>query len=128
MKLDITAFLIFSFAIWRISSLFANEDGPFHTFKHLRLYIEKLSENNFFCKAFHLYEGLRCEWCNSIWFAFLLSPVIFERTIFNLFCVPLAASSVAIFMKYSREAIERSNRHVIKRSQNESKGSKVNHN
>lgn len=105
MKLGTLEFVIFSLAIWRLSSLFANEEGPFLIFGRLRLYCEKLSNNNLLCKAFHLYEGLCCEWCNSIWFAFPLS-LIFERSIFNNFFVPLAASTCVILLKHVRELIE----------------------
>ena len=98
-------FILYSLAVWRLSSLFANEDGPFYIFKKLRAICEQLSENNFFCKLFGLYQGLQCEWCNSIWFAFPIAWLLFDVSLFNSFIIPLAASTVVIIIKCSLEKI-----------------------
>jgi hypothetical protein len=107
MPLTIISFIIFCLAVWRLSSLFANEDGPFNVFKKLRSIALFLQSNTKFFKAFKLHDGLECEWCNSLWFAFPLSFFIFERSFYNLFIVPLAVSTVVIFLKYILERIER---------------------
>jgi hypothetical protein len=93
-------FLVVS-AVWRLSSLFANERGPFAVFERLRRRAAVLTKHNQFCKAFHLYDGLLCEWCNSIWFASAIVPawyLVGDAVV--LILSPLAISTWAIAVKY----------------------------
>jgi len=85
--------IILALATWRLASLFANENGPFHIIKNFR---EWVCENHP-----GIGEGLTCEWCNSVWFGILLTIayVILGR-IAALVCLPLALSAFAVFWKY----------------------------
>lgn len=48
-----------------------------------------------------LAKGLYCEWCNSVWFGTLLTAAYwFVGPIVLWFLVPLALSTVAIWMKF----------------------------
>jgi hypothetical protein len=63
-------------AVWRLSSLIANEDGPFDIFARFRLragvYYD-VDNNPIGGNVFA--RGLLCVWCVSIWVAFLFSFV-----------------------------------------------------
>jgi hypothetical protein len=104
-------FVILCLAVWRLSSLFANEAGPFDLFERIRSLCDLICADKYLGLS-KINEGMKCEWCNSIWFSFLTCWVLFDFSIFNSFIVPLAVSTAVIFLKYSREAIERSNRIV----------------
>jgi hypothetical protein len=92
-------------AVWRLSNLLANEDGPFHFFKTLRSKIARAEVRSRRKKGLlsrlHLYEGVNCEYCNSIWFGTLLGAayLIFGTpVIYAIF--PLALSTGAILIKH----------------------------
>ncbi len=99
-------FIMFS-AAWRLSSLVANEEGPFGMFERFRYYAVHLCLRNRFFAAFHFAKGLLCEWCNSIWIAsaitlcwFLLGHgIIYILLIF-------AISTWVIVMKYVVRILE----------------------
>ena len=96
--------------LWRISSLFANEDGPFHFFRKFRDYCKFLCEHNRFCRELHLYELIECEWCNSVWFGTLLTLLWFlygDRVIVIL--LPFALSTLVIVLKYIIQGLEKLN-------------------
>ena len=92
-------------ATWRLANLLANEDGPFHFIKTLRSKIARAEvrsrrRNGLLSRA-HLYEGVNCEYCNSIWFgsifavAYLTIPSVAIAVAF-----PLALSTGAILIKH----------------------------
>lgn len=96
-------------ATWRLSSLLANEEGPFHVFSKLRRRIGVLEARSRrkggVLAQVHLYEGVQCEWCNSIWFGILLTVVygLFHQgaiTDLGWFVLPLALSAGAILVKH----------------------------
>jgi hypothetical protein len=94
-------------ATWRLSNLLANEDGPFHMFKTLRSRIARAEvrsrRKNGLLSRLHLYEGVNCEYCNSIWHGTLLT-IIYR--LFNpidlttAILLPLALSTGAIIIKH----------------------------
>lgn len=99
-------FIVIS-AMWRISSLFANENGPFYIFKRIRDLCQSLCERNWFCKELHLYELIECEWCNSIWFGTMI--VIAWCLLGDVILYPalvLAISAWVIFMKFVIQSLE----------------------
>ena len=100
-------FLIVS-AVWRLSAMLANERGPFAIFEKLRRQSALLTKHNRFCRAFHLYEGVLCEWCNSVWFGSLIVPLwyLFGDVIVIL-TLPLAISTWAIAIKYLIQTLEK---------------------
>ena len=88
-------------ANWRFSSLVANEDGPFLMFKRLRAYAKRLTEKSRFWGSFRLYEGLTCEWCNSIWIAIPLAAAwYFIGDVVVWLLLPFAMSTWVIVLKY----------------------------
>lgn len=101
----LTLFVVIS-AVWRLSNLLANEEGPFLVFKRIRDLADHLTERNRFWRAFRLADGMNCEWCNSIWIAtpvtvawYLLGDV----TIWLL--LPFAISTWVIVLKYVVQAL-----------------------
>jgi hypothetical protein len=106
-------FILISLAVWRLSNLFANEDGPFDMFKRFRILCDYLCNNNKLIGLSKVNEGLQCEWCNSIWFSSVIC-IIYQlemksMTIIELFITILAVSTMVIFLKYILEAIRSQN-------------------
>lgn len=105
------AYLFLTLATWRLSSLFANEDGPFDVFKDIRLRLTRFAVRHPWFYRSKMHRGIQCEWCNSIWFGTVIwiAYLYFERPsmpfIVALF-MPLAISTGVIFLKYLREMIE----------------------
>jgi hypothetical protein len=94
--------LILLSALWRVCSLVANEEGPFGVFDRLRRICLRLTRKNKFFGALHLYQGLVCEWCNSIWFAVpLVLAWILLGDVVVLVVLPLAFSAWVIVLKYA---------------------------
>jgi len=94
-------FLILALATFRISSLIADEDGPFGLFEWLRGKVgvkrdgngDNYGTNNFAV-------GVACQWCNSIWIGVALTVAyyVLSKQITVLICLPLAFSAVAIIV------------------------------
>lgn len=111
--------LLLTPAIWRTASLLANEDGPFRVFKRFRRFARQLCDKRTekrswlykiacrFARRFHLYQGLCCEWCNSIWISI---PVWTAYLLFGIAVVyvllPLTLSAGAIFIKFIIQNLE----------------------
>lgn len=78
-------FFILALAVWRLSSLLVNEDGPNEIFADLRARIKG-------------YTGLmECIWCLSVWIGFAVAAAwIFYPTETALVCLPFALSALAI--------------------------------
>lgn len=94
-------------ATWRLSNLLANEDGPFHFIKTLRSKIAraevKSRRKNGFISRLHLYEGVNCEYCNSIWFGIVLAALYrftHPLDLVTTLILPLALSTGAIIIKH----------------------------
>jgi hypothetical protein len=83
--------LLIGLATWRLTSLLADEEGPWNIFGKLRKLLGVEPEGqNFFSKMFN------CHFCLSMWsaiavclFYFLTSPVV---------VLPLAASAISIMI------------------------------
>lgn len=108
--MNITPFNVFLviLAIWRLSSLFANEDGPFDIFKRLRLKAKHLTQNVKLFNEFKLHEGLGCEWCNSIWFGTIITLfwIVFGDIVVTVL-LPLSMSTAVISIKYVIHVLEK---------------------
>lgn len=57
-------FTIAALAVYRLSLLISEEDGPAWIFRHLRNAPPKKSS---------LHKGIRCQWCVSVWMAGLVT-------------------------------------------------------
>lgn len=66
--------ILLALAVWRLTSLFVEEDGPFDIFARLRsligVYYDEFSVKQ---SKNEIARGLTCVWCASIWFGFLAS-------------------------------------------------------
>lgn len=89
-------FFLVSLAVWRVSSLFAREDGVFDIFLRFRLLIgvefDKSSEE---VGTNWLSKGVLCVLCSSVWFsaigAFFLASNLWQWLVYLL-----ALSAMAI--------------------------------
>lgn len=109
-------FILICLANWRLSNLFANEDGPFDMFARFRKLCDYLCSTNKIIGASKINEGIQCEWCNSLWFSILL-VLLYQAekksmTLFELFTIILAVSTVTIFLKYALEFVRSQNEQV----------------
>ncbi|HEY6021361.1 MAG TPA: hypothetical protein VIY48_16090 [Candidatus Paceibacterota bacterium] len=107
-------FGVLCLAAWRLASLFANERGPFHVFLKIRRGAIWLERHSKLASSFHLFEGLTCEWCNSLWFGVLLW--LGWNTFgdgFVKWMTPLAISTVVIIIKYIVQGLEQMNKSVV---------------
>lgn len=91
-------------AVWRLANLLANEDGPFHFFKTLRSRIARAEvrsrRKGGLLSKMHLYEGVNCEYCNSVWFgAFFAVVYLTVPPIALALALPLALSTGTIIIK-----------------------------
>ena len=92
-------FIILTLAVWRCSSLLANEPGPWKCFERFRDWI---------CEHHHeLGEGLTCEWCNSVWIGTIATLLYFAWHGTIWLAAPLAMSTVTIMLKFIRERLEK---------------------
>jgi hypothetical protein len=104
MNITTIQLVLFIAAVWRLSNLLANEDGPFHFVKTLRSKIARAEvrsrRKNGFISKLHLYEGVNCEYCNSIWFGtFFAVLYLVAPTVAFTLALPLALSTGAIIIK-----------------------------
>lgn len=72
-------FILLSLSVWRVSSLFAREQGPLEIFNRIRIWILGIGEHSYIFRS--LYDGINCIWCNSIWFSAIASFVIAENVV-----------------------------------------------
>ena len=93
-----TDYLILALATWRISSLLANEAGPYDAFERLRkragTYYDDYSNAQ---GKNELAKMLICTWCNSVWVGtlWLILYLAFNDYAVYLAC-PFAASTFVI--------------------------------
>lgn len=105
-----TTFLLLALATWRLSSLLANEPGPFLVFRRIRRKARELCRTNRLCRKFHLYDGLTCEWCNSVWIGTALTIALgpfLALSVPQFLTLPLALSTCTIVVKYTVHTLER---------------------
>jgi len=85
-------------AAWRLSSLFANEEGPYMIFHRFRKWAEKSRAR--WIRRSRFATLLKCEWCNSIWFgAALTVGYRFLGEIVLWIALPLVISTGVILVK-----------------------------
>ena len=96
--MDLSPFFLLALAVWRVSSLFANENGIFNIFIRFRglVGVKKLGTDaeqgtNWFN------SGLICVKCNSVWFG-LLASLLYPQSIIDYFILALSLSTMAIII------------------------------
>ncbi len=106
-------------ALWRVSNLVANEDGPWQIFRKMRLFTVFMCQGpeqnwhrtwlNKACSDFHFHDMLECEYCNSLWLApvFMLAYHLGGHTIALTVFTWLALSTTTIFVKRYHEKLQR---------------------
>jgi len=91
--------LILSLATWRLSSLLANEDGPFDMFQRFRYVIGVRVDpigQVYYLNTFA--KGVACIWCNSIWVGIMLTLGIYVAPYATIWSIlPLMLSAVVAF-------------------------------
>lgn len=92
---SILIFVLVVFSTWRISSLFAYEQGPFSIFAKIRYLLSKNAQN---VVLYTLHEGIICVWCNSIWFSSLAS-IFISHNIISWILYTLSISACVIFIE-----------------------------
>ncbi len=104
-------FLILALATFRISSLIADEDGPFRLFEWLRARIGvKRDEKGDGYGTNTFAVGVVCVWCNSIWVGIALTGLyMFSEQLAVLISFPLALSVVALVIDELTKALKRWN-------------------
>lgn len=101
----ILEFILLTLAVWRLSSLFANEEGPHMLFHKIRKSAERYERKSRWFRHSRLAHGLTCEWCNSMWFGALLGwpyMLIYQHGLTQpvlLLVTPLILSTGSIIIK-----------------------------
>ena len=98
--MEITHLVIYALAVWRISSLFVNESGPWGIFVKARAWTGILHNDKGI--AYQIPDNflagvLSCVWCCSIWVSLFMAIVWFVSPSLALkIAVPFALSAGAI--------------------------------
>jgi len=98
-------FVVYVFALWRVVSMVANEDGPFDLFRNLRGLVEALDNRFATLHDFGLYKGYTCEWCVSLWLGFPFACLIWGDNLL-VFPITLAGSTGVIAIKYIVQVLQ----------------------
>lgn len=90
----IAVLLLVGLAVWRVSSIITDEEGPFNIFKWGRAQIDRIG-------AEWLSAGVRCVWCVSFWVGGGAALALWAGSVTTEFWVPfwaLAFSSVSVLV------------------------------
>jgi hypothetical protein len=94
-------FIIVGLAVWRLSSLIVNEDGPFEVFAKFRDFSGVRYDS--FSKPYgknQFANLITCVWCTSVWVGLLLATGYFlAPTVTIWVSVPLGLSSLAVIIE-----------------------------
>lgn len=95
---DPGTYLLAAWAVYRVSSMLFDEDGPFHLFKNWRLWLWKIvNDTTTTAKAspyLWVAEGFSCFYCLSFWVSLLLSVCIVQRLDLGLVVVWLSLAGI----------------------------------
>ena len=95
-------FLILALATFRISSLLADEDGPYNVLETFRQAVGVKRDDTGEQYALNKFaDGLICIWCNSVWVGLGLTVAYMSvsKSMTILLCMPLAFSTIAIVIE-----------------------------
>ncbi len=100
MEVNILEFLIIALGTWRLSSLLADEDGPFTIFGRLRHAVGvRYDERSQRYGTNELAKMVMCLWCNSIWLGVVATALYYwQASLTLLMCFPFAISAFAIIV------------------------------
>ena len=90
--------IILSLAVWRISNLFVNEDGPFMVFAEVRHLVGvRYNESSEVVGSNELAKLLTCVFCFSVWIGLIVAVAYYSYPIPTYWvCLPFALSALAI--------------------------------
>ncbi len=92
-------FLIVALAVWRISSLLVNEEGPFGIFEKLRYLVGvRYDEHSERIGTNVIAEVLTCVWCISIYLG-ALGAILLTNSVLEWTLNALALSTVAVIIE-----------------------------
>ena len=94
--------IVYGLAIWRVSSLFVNEKGPWNVFLRLRILAGIQHDDNgtaYGIPDTFLAGVLSCIWCCSVWVGFFWTALWLVSSDTSLkLAVPFAFSALAILI------------------------------
>ena len=96
-------FALMALACWRLSSLIANELGPFYMFFHIKQRVKRCEKRNpkSMVARLHLHELMTCEWCLSVWVGMaLVEAHILAPVATRYITMALSLSALTIIIKY----------------------------
>ena len=92
-------FIILALATWRMSSLLADEAGPFEVLERVRYHIGVRDTSDMIPYGTNeLARGALCGWCNSIWIGFFWTALYLLWSPIVYFALPFAMSAVAVIV------------------------------
>ena len=92
--------LVLALAVWRLASLFASEEGPGDLFGRFRAWAGvRYDPNGIPVGSSSLARGMVCIWCQSVWWAVLLTVIYAFWPGVAWLCLPLALSAAAILVE-----------------------------
>lgn len=101
-------FIILALATFRISSLIADEDGPFGFLEWLRGKVGVRRDDQGETYGINKFAvGVACVWCNSVWVGIMLMILfINSKQVTVWVCFPLALSAVALTLDEVNKALQ----------------------
>jgi hypothetical protein len=92
--------ILYALAVWRLSSLFSYEEGPFGIFDKIRVLVGvKYDDMSNPYGENVISKGILCNWCNSVWFAVIITAMDYYIRSFTIILMfPLAISSLVILL------------------------------
>jgi hypothetical protein len=90
---EILLFVIGILAVYRVSRMVAQEEGPFSVFLHWRNFLKKGGKDGWIVRGFH------CPLCISFWLGFLFAPIVgVPVTDWRYVAIALALSGGAVVL------------------------------
>lgn len=90
--------LLLALAVWRVTSLLVQEDGPYDVFAKLRRFIGVYYDEYSVKRGKNVVaSAMTCVWCFSVWIALLFVLLFGETTSIAVFFVDwMSVSAIAI--------------------------------
>jgi hypothetical protein len=107
LEINTTDALVLVLATWRLSSLLADEDGPFKFLERLRTWmgvrirdgeriVPDAPRGFFHALRKTIADGMLCRWCSSVWFGMLFTVAYCFWPNVTLVAYPFAFSAASI--------------------------------
>lgn len=98
--MNLITFIVLSLAVYRLSKLMAEEDGPFNSIDKLRYVVGvRTNDDGEIYGKNSVATGVICTWCNSIWIGLAITVAwFFTPYLVMLLCLPFALSAVTVVL------------------------------